>query len=240
MFIGQPWELKEYGDNERESFAVLRQHVEETHPAYALFPHVFDMEIRYALSDNGLTQTVIIHNRGPDPLPLMLGFHTAFHVPFHHGSREEDYRIKVTIDQRWNVRERMMPDGTMAALDEKERMLRDEGVAPFSRKWSSYYTAEPQNGRNRMELTDSKQNIRLIYEVSSSYRNWTIWNGDAQSGFICAEPQTSAVNAANLQLPYEQTGMIRLEPGESWNGVSRILAEDGVANGQSLKRQGCD
>jgi aldose 1-epimerase len=52
-----------------------------------------------------------------------------------------------------------------------------------------------------------------------------VYNGAANGRFFCPEPQTSMVNAPNVDLPPDQTGLIRLEPGQKWNAVSRMYVQ---------------
>ncbi|MDF2959449.1 MAG: Aldose 1-epimerase [Paenibacillus sp.] len=77
------------------------------------------------------------------------------------------------------------------------------------------------------ELIDTARNISLVYEVDPEFAHWTLWNDDGQSGFICPEPQTRAINAPNVLLPDEVTGFQFLTPGGVWTASCRIYAENG-------------
>ena len=104
----------------------------------------------------------------------------------------------------------MLPTGKFQPLTEQEVQLRDEGIYPFFDQLDNHYTAAPQNGRNRMELTDLKLGMTLVYDVGTSYKQWMIWNNGATEGFFCPEPQINLVNAPNVDLPHEEIGLFSL------------------------------
>lgn len=72
-----------------------------------------------------------------------------------------------------------------------------------------------------MELTDLKQKIKLVYDAGTSYKQWMIWNNEAQEGFFCPEPQINLVNAPFVDLPADDIGLFSLQPGEIWEESSR-------------------
>lgn len=130
--------------------------------------------------------------------------------------------MKLTIGKRWEVNERMLPTGNEQPLSQEEERLKTEGIYPFYEEMDNHYTSAPQNGRNRMELTDTKNRVTLVYDAGTSYKHWMLWNNFATEGFFCPEPQINMINAPNLDLPAEQTGLFSLEPGEIWEETSRL------------------
>ncbi|MBW7458809.1 aldose 1-epimerase, partial [Paenibacillus sepulcri] len=133
-----------------------------------------------------------------------------------------DYRVKLTIGSRWEMSERMLPTGEFLPLTAEEEQLKGEGVYPFFTELDNHYTAVPQNGRNRMELTDTKLGRTLVYDVGTSYKQWMIWNNFATEGFFCPEPQINLVNAPNVDLPADEIGLFSLAPGEIWEETGRL------------------
>jgi len=222
FFYNVPWEVDDYGADESSSYVVVAQRVDESHPAYASFPHAFTIKIRYSLSEDGLRQEVGVRNDGSEPMPCALGFHTTVSAPFAPGSTTADYRLRMTIGERVELNERMLPTGRLLALDEQESRLKGEGTSPFFASLDNHYTAEPQDGRNVMELTDTRLNVKLVYDAGTAYKFWMIYNGGGQGGFFCPEPQINMVNAPNAPFPAEKTGLVSLAPGEVWQETSRL------------------
>jgi len=230
FFYDRPWDVPEYGMSEEESFIVLVQDVDKTHNVFSYFPHLFRFTLKYALSPQGLSQTVHIVNRGEDPMPCMLAFHTAINAPFSPRSTIHDCLCKITIGERWELDDRMLPTGHKPPLEAWELSMRDTRISPFFKAMDNHYTSMPQDGKNYMELEDTREKVRFVYDVGTGYKQWMIWNNGAKGGYICPEPQTNLVNAPNIQLPNEIKGLIMLEPGEVWTETSRFYVE--ARNGQ--------
>ncbi|WP_312148736.1 aldose 1-epimerase [Paenibacillus odorifer] len=219
------WEVEEFGSGKTESFVTVFIKVDENHPSYQYLPHKYTIKLRYTLGEAGLSQQVLVHNDGEDVMPCLLAFHTAINAPFAPESSAQDYRVKATIGERWELNDRMLPTGKFQALEPGEVQLREEGVNPYFASMDNHYTAVPQNGRNRMELTDSKAGVTLVYDVGTSYKQWMIWNNGATEQFFCPEPQINLVNAPMVDLPADEIGLFSLKPGEYWEESSRLYVK---------------
>ncbi|MFC7442602.1 aldose 1-epimerase [Laceyella putida] len=228
FFFKAPWGVSQVGETDSSVFVELVQSVDKQAKTYAHFPHLFEIRIRYALSTQGLEQHVAVTNQGSDAMPCMLGFHTSISAPFAKHSTMDDMRVSLTIGERIELSGRMLPTGNTVPLQPEERLLKQAGVSPFFAELDHHYSAEPQAGSNRMVLTDLKEQVRFIYDAGTKYRFWMMYNGDAKSGFFCPEPQTNMVNAPNVPLSAEQTGLVLLEPGETWSETSRFFVEEGI------------
>jgi aldose 1-epimerase len=219
-----PWKLQSYGTTQEQAYVTVSISVDRHHPIYAHFPHEFTVQLRYSLSEQGLEQRVSVRNEGPEEMPCMLGFHTAVNAPFTEGGSAEHCRMKMTIGKRWKLNGRMLPTGEQLELSETEREMKDGGIYPFGEVMDNHYTAEPHEELNRMELTDRRTGVKLVYETGRSFKQWMIWNNFGNEGFFCPEPQTSLVNAPNVNLSYQETGLISLTPGETWEETSRLYS----------------
>lgn len=217
-----PWEVEKFGTTEYESYVVVKVSVNEHHEVYKHFPFEFTVKLRYSLSADGLSQQVFVKNEGTREIPRLLAFHTAINAPFSPDSKPEDYRLKLTAGQRWELSERMLPTGKHQPLSAFDQALIGDGVYPFAESMDNHYTAAPQGGRNRMELTDRRLGLTLVYDVGCSYKQWMIWNNGGKPGFFCPEPQMNLVNAPNVELPAEEIGLFGLLPGEIWEETARI------------------
>lgn len=222
-----PWQVEDFGTTKTESYVVVSVQVDENHPSYGSFPFNYTIRLRYSLSENGLLQQVTVRNDGNADLPCLLAFHTSVNAPFVPGGQAKDYRIQMTIGERWELNERMLPTKQYQPLKEEELLMQGSGVYPFFEAMDNHYTSRAQNGRNRMELTDTKANIKLVYDVGTSYKQWMIWNNNATEGFFCPEPQINLVNAPNVDLPAEEIGLLSLAPGEIFEESSRLYVIKG-------------
>lgn len=219
------WEVEEFGSGTSESFVTVAIKVDENHPSYQYLPFKYTVKLRYTLGEAGLSQQLLVHNDGDVRMPCLLAFHTAVNAPFAPGSTAQDYRVKLTIGDRWELSDRMLPTGKFQELTADELAMKTDGVYPFYASMDNHYTAAAQNGRNRMELTDSKAGVTLVYDVGTSYKQWMIWNNGATEGFFCPEPQINLVNAPKVDLPADEIGLFGLEPGEYWEESSRLYVK---------------
>jgi aldose 1-epimerase len=221
----QPWETESYGCDPDKSYVTIKHRFNESHPNFTYFPHVFTLTITYTLSDSGLTQHVHAVNEGTTALPFMIGYHTAINAPFAPGSSDKDCHALMTIGERVEMSKRMLPTGKFLTLSEGEQQLQAGTGTPYFEALDHHYTAKPQDGLNVMILTDTKAKARVVYDAGLKYSYWMVWNNQISRQYFCPEPQTNMVNAPNLSLPQEQTGLFALEPGATWTETSRIYLE---------------
>ncbi|WP_098748319.1 aldose 1-epimerase [Paenibacillus sp. EZ-K15] len=221
-----PWEVDEYGHSEQEAYVTVSVRVDERHPVFRSFPFRFHIQLRYGLSRQGLSQRVTITNTGQEAMPCLLAFHTSINAPFTNGGDARDYRLKLTVGQRWELDGRMLPTGSYQELSTNEQAMQGAGVYPFFESMDNHYTAVAQNGRNRMELTDGAEKLTLVYDVGTSYKQWMIWNNEATEGFFCPEPQINLVNAPNMDMEAEEIGCFSLEANEIWEETSRLYVKE--------------
>lgn len=219
-----PWEVEQLSADSAESRVTLKLQVREGDEVHRHFPQLFTLRIQYSLSAAGLRQRVTLHNDSDLPLPCTIGFHTTVNAPFAAGSSPEDYSFRMTTGERWALDERMLPTGQFQPLTDEEQQMKAGGLSPFFAPMDNHYTAVPQDGRNRMELTDAKAGVKLVYDVGTAYKQWMIWNNEATPGYFCPEPQVNVVNAPDVGLPHDEVGLFALEPGAVWEETSRLYA----------------
>ncbi len=222
-----PWKVDQISADESESRVVLSVTVDEDHPVYRYLPHRFTVRLRYALDRFGLSQQVTVHNEGEDAMPCLLAFHTAINAPFAPNSKPSDYTFKITIGNRWELNGRMLPTGKFQPLTAEEEQMKRGGVSPYFAAMDNHYTSEPQNGRNRMELYDASEQVTLVYDVGTAFKQWMVWNNNRSEKFFCPEPQMNLVNAPNVDLPADEIGLLGLQPGEIFEETSRIYLVNG-------------
>lgn len=220
-----PWEVEDFGQTPHESYVTVKVTVNPQHKVYQYLPFTFTVRLKYTLSDDGLAQQLFVRNDGENEMPCLIAFHTTVNAPFVPGGDAKDYRVKLTLGERWELSDRMLPTGVFQPLTAEEYQMQGEGVYPFFESMDNHYTAVPQNGRNRMELTDTKAGVTLVYDVGTSYKQWMIWNNGAKEGFFCPEPQLNLVNAPKSALPAEEIGLFSLQPGEIWEERSRFYVK---------------
>ncbi len=218
------WEVVSFGSSEQESSVTVRLRFDKQNPDYTYFPHSFTLTQTFTLSDEGLKQHFEAVNESPEAMPFMLGFHTSVNAPFAPGSSAKDLECGIAIGDRWELSGRMLPTGRKLPLSHGEMLLKEGKGDPYFASLDNHYTASDA-GVNAMTLYDRRVNVGFVYEAGEAYKHWMVYNAAANGKFFCPEPQTGMVNAPNVDLPSEQTGLIRLEPGQRWTAVSRMYSQ---------------
>lgn len=223
----RPWMVAQRTDDS----VTMRFDCQEGTDFYPYYPHQFRMDVTYGLTQEGLSQTVRLTNGSAEDMPVGLGWHTAFCLPFVPGSDATGIRFRASVGKRILLNERMLPTGEVRILDEEEMRIRSaEGQSPIYRPMDDHFTAQPMEWRGKpfhgAILEDRQAGARIVYEVDPAYRHWMIFNAHSSGNLICIEPQNWRINAPNLGLPEEEAGIDVLKPGQSREYRSRIWVEE--------------
>ncbi|NMM63979.1 aldose 1-epimerase [Clostridium sp. P21] len=200
------------------------------HSFYKYLPHEFQFKLIYNLSNKGLKQTTSITNLSDKEMPIGIGYHTAFNVPFHEESKDEDYRIIASIGKRWVQDERNLPTEEILDLTEKEKQYVNKGIIPLGYKIESHYTLKNINVDGSefhgAIIEDISKKLRVVYEMGKEYKHMVIWNDMGDKHYVCIEPQTCVINAPNINLDDNITGFKTLAPKDTWKESAKIYVED--------------
>lgn len=184
------------------------------------FPHRFSMEISYRLSENGLEQRTKITNTSNENMPIFLGFHTTFNIPFIVGSSAENIRIFCECGNELERNADYLPTGRILPESDFERKINSAELMPFESKFSKHCTAMKSG---KIEIRDLKEEIRLVYENDKKFTYRLFYNGNADE-YVCLEPMNCAVNAVNTS--YNSNNLPQpwhaLPPSASEEYISRI------------------
>ncbi len=193
---------------------------------FSYFPIPFECKMSFRLTWKGLEQTVTFTNLSDEPMPIGVGFHTAFNVPFIKGGNPIDYRVHMSVGERWELDKRTLPTGTLMPLTEDETKLRTSGLRPTGKpiEWALTNKSMKINLKefNGAIISDIRSGVRVYYEVDKKMTQWLLWNNGGDKPYFCAEPQSWAINAPNLKLPKEVTGFNTIPPKGKWSSTSKI------------------
>lgn len=187
---------------------------------YFGFPQSFSVDVAYRIDRASLHQTVRITNlSGPD-LPLLLGFHTSFAIPFCPGSLPEDVTVTAKMgavlarDARGLTVGRADPDELFDRLCNGTY----RAGAPVSRQFLASDDGE-------MTLFDHRAKVGVRYTPDPSLRYRLVFSRGGE--YLCLEPQTCAVNAVNLCAQSSDASVSAIAVGEtaSYHSVISICTE---------------
>jgi aldose 1-epimerase len=196
---------------------------------FSYFPHEFVCRMYFRLSAEGLLHRVTFENQSDSEMPLGVGYHTPIRIPFVEGGKAENYRLWMSVGEKWEVNNRTLPTGKLLPLSDQETQLRTTGLRPTGTpiEWPLTARAIEVDGKpyNGAVIRDEENKISVYYQIDDQYKHWTFWNNGGAVDWACPEPQTWAINAPNLKLPNEVTGFQTVAPGQAWSAESRIYAK---------------
>lgn len=198
-----------HGDLCQKKFNVLLQtentlecsYIADKANRYFGFVNEFEIRLYYTLCDEGLLLNTKIINLSPFSMPVLLGFHTTFNVPFIEESKKEDVLIFADVDFEIERDINYLPTGK-TSKDKFVQML-NEGCFETSKNPISKHCFTKSGGK--MVMYDKGSNVSLVYENDEKFKYRLLYNGDGKE-FICLEPQTNFVNFFKAQkiddIPY--------------------------------------
>ncbi len=139
-------------------------------------------------------------------MPVFLGFHTTFNVPFIKEGKAEDVRILAELGAFFERDKNYLPTGIILPEDTVTEAFRKGDYIPNERL-SRHYKA---NGKGALALTDIKYGIKIEYSSCKNLPFRLIYSEG--SGFICLEPQTCLANAPNSPFDRDFAGFSYLSP----------------------------
>jgi aldose 1-epimerase len=193
---------------------------EEGGEVYRWFPHPFKSRLSYRLEEWGLFQRISFENLGSTPMPMMLGFHTAFALTDRAGD-PESYRISISLGDELKGSKTQSPEKPYVAFRSGRVLKKEEKVF-------GHFYADPlidfqgQSGHEAI-IENLKTGKQLRYIIDGQYQFWTIWNQGGDDSFICIEPQTCAIDAANMHQEKDLFGFRMLQPRETFTAQCAFL-----------------
>ena len=208
----RPWQVAGYQESEDTAEIHLVFEGDESTDFYQNYPYEFEAELIYKIDKDGLHQQINLTNLSGKNMPYGLGWHSAFALPGWDLNKAKDAKVRVSVGKRIMVDDRMLPTGEVKDLIPEEAEFRSEaGGSPLFRIMDDHYTVEPieRDGKpfHGAVLTDPDGRYEVVYRVDDFYKHWMIWNCRQEGSFICIEPQNWRINAPNLDLPREESGL---------------------------------
>jgi aldose 1-epimerase len=228
FLYNRPWQVDHISPGEEGLVAVSAAELRMsfTSPSggevYRWFPHPFTARMFYRLEAGRIFQEIRIENQDKRPMPLMLGFHSAFALE----GRESDpsaYQISIGLGEALEEDRQ----GPAPANMEEFRW----GKVPAAKEiaWGQFLAGTYRNGEGKEErgllIEHLRTGKKLRYTPDEQFGYWVVWNQNGTDTFICAEPQTCAINAANMHREEDLFGFRMLEAGGTFRAASVLTIE---------------
>lgn len=192
----------------------------------ARFPSRCNLEMTWSLRPDRLDITMTARNTGPSAMPLGVGLHPYFTIPFGKKGSRADCKLAAAAGRQWDL------DSTAKLPPGAPRPLRPflpapafpvstPGGSPLGDvSFNHVFEATPVAGAfpARASVIDEANNVRLNVSASGDFKTWVFFSPRDRS-VISLEPWTLAANGFNLAASgMREAGLLELEPGQAWHG----------------------
>jgi aldose 1-epimerase len=188
----------------------------------AEWPWPFELTLTVSLNDGALRVHTEARNVGSEAMPIGLGFHPYFHI-------DDGTLVRIDATEEW-AQEAGLPTGQLRRLADDEWPRR---AAPIGEIPPDSQMAEGPVRNRLLRRRDGDEGVRAELRYPDRTVTMTASAGFARMVFftpaapplVSLEPQSCVPNAHRLAGEGNpDTGLVVLEPGESWRGWWELRA----------------
>ncbi|MFN7054956.1 aldose 1-epimerase [Hyphomonas sp.] len=202
-----------HGHGWQQSWQVIQQTASSVTLAYRHeagdWPWAYAAEQRFVLSRGGLSLDLSLHNLSDEAMPAGIGWHPYF--------PRGDAELTARLPFMWEADEAHIPVRKIAAPG----FVHGAGPARVS-ALDLDDPFEMADGRIAISWPERGLNIRL--HTDETLRFLVLYVPPDQD-YFCAEPVSHVPDMVNLDAPAQETGLVRLAPGETLRGSLSLWAE---------------
>jgi aldose 1-epimerase len=220
-FVRQrPWTVQAAGTDGRGAFC--RASVTIGDDAQDAWPFPCRLTLEYRLAGTTLSIETEAENLGTAPMPMGFGIHPWFDIPFGPTGTRAQTELKVPASSFWELDETTCTTGAISPIavgfDARDwRPLEDRFLddvltgLQFQDGWFTAEVRDPSNGR------------ALVVRADGAFREHVVF-APLYAEVVCLEPYTCTTDAFNLAVRGIDSGLVVLEPGQTWRGAIEITA----------------
>lgn len=224
-YENKEYKLSRHGFARDHEFQVDQQGIDEViftlshnKETLKIYPFQFTLQLRYKLSESGLSCTYQVNNPDHQPLLFSIGAHPAFNVPLQSGLEYTDYFLEFNKD---NFLSYHKIDNDLIANETVEVELKDNKLAL---KHELFYEdalvfKSLKSDCISIRSHKSPHGLHLKFKDFPFFGIWAAKDAD----FLCLEPWCGIADGLDhTQKLEEKEGIVRLAPGETCNRTWEI------------------
>lgn len=209
-----PWRVMEAISDSKAAHLVTQFQLSADAPlVLEHWPGDVRLTLTFELTRESLSLVARVDNPGRDSVPVGLGFHPYFRIPFTESGKLADCFVRVLASEFWDL-DRFIPKGAKSPVDGRRdlRMMRCiEGL-----ELDDIYTGFPAQGLSE-DLScrgwiQERGVGRIEIWTSAGFREVVVFTPAGRSA-ICLEPYTCTTDAINLYGRGIDSGLQVLPPG---------------------------
>jgi len=200
------------------SVTLQLKSTEETRKSY---PYDFELRLIFSVSDDTLTQTYEVTNRGNVVLPFTLGAHPAFNIPVPGVEAASLDQYSLLFTRSWTSFGPSITDEGLCDYATPQKLIVDSDTLPLS--WElidreKTITLEDVPDR-RITLATSTEAPSEAHGIQMDFEGFDylgIWSAAPGCPFVALEPWCGIADTVDCDGIFEhKPGIISLEPGQS-------------------------
>jgi len=200
------------------SVTLQLKSTEETRKSY---PYDFELRLIFSVSDDTLTQTYEVTNRGNVVLPFTLGAHPAFNIPVPGVEAASLDQYSLLFTRSWTSFGPSITDEGLCDYATPQKLIVDSDTLPLS--WElidreKTITLEDVPDR-RITLTANAEASSETHGIQMDFEGFDylgIWSAAPGCPFVALEPWCGIADTVDCDGIFEhKPGIISLEPGQS-------------------------
>lgn len=171
------------------------------------WPWSFSARQAFVVDDQGLSITIGITNRDTQPMPAGIGLHPFF-------PKSSSTRLRFAASAVWKSSARMLPESLVAVSKPfdfgERRPVADLDVDNCFAGW---------DGSAEIEWPDKRWGLRIA--AGAVFAHLVVFTSPLRDA-IAVEPVSHVNNALNIARDRDDTGLVRLLPGQTLEGTVRL------------------
>ena len=200
------------------SVTLQLKSTEETRKSY---PYDFELRLIFSVSDDTLTQTYEVTNRGNVVLPFTLGAHPAFNIPVPGVEAASLDQYSLLFTRSWTSFGPSITDEGLCDYATPQKLIVDSDTLPLS--WElidreKTITLEDVPDR-RITLTANAEASSETHGIQMDFEGFDylgIWSAAPGCPFVALEPWCGIADTVDCDGIFEhKPGIISLEPGQN-------------------------
>ena len=221
----RPWQVTASGASDADGAWVTSVIKSNDFPEIGKhFPFPFEAKVTYRLKDGALIHEFEGKNVGDGDMPMGLGIHPYFPLPLTEDGNRDVCTVQMPANTYWPLRDDPIPTGEILPVDNTKFDVRHPTLLKdlyYDHVWSGVTLT---NGWSRCEYVDPTAGVKIAMEADDVFRELVLYAPDSRP-VVCFEPYTCVTNAVNLDTQGIDAGLMRVKPGEGFQGVMRIVGE---------------
>ncbi|AJS60081.1 aldose 1-epimerase [Paenibacillus sp. IHBB 10380] len=205
----QAWCVSDIQEDEECCIVTTEFNTADDAKWMAQYPAPLKLEMTFKLQGAKFTQHLKVKHLGEGTIPFGIGYHSWFLLD----GRPEQWKLQVPVKALYDMDHDLLINGELLPLNDLEEL--NSGLNLKDTNFDTLLRADTEQPTEAILLHEDGYGIK--YAADRRYfKHWVLYTKGIAHDYLCIEPYTWLPNAPNLTQGPELTGLITLEPQQSF------------------------